>query len=41
MKLAEHVNKIRDLIHKAFTNHFARLGLTAEKQADIHTIPDD
>ena len=41
MKLAEHVNKIRDLINKAFTNHFARLGLTAEKQADIHTIPDD
>jgi len=41
MKLAEHVDKIRDLIHKAFTNHFARLGLTAQKQADIHTIPDD
>ena len=41
MKLAEHVNKIRELIHKSFSNYFARLGITAKKQMDIENIPED
>jgi len=40
MKLAEHVDKIRDLIHKSFSNYFARLGITAKKQMDIENIPE-
>jgi hypothetical protein len=41
MKLAEHVDKIRDLIHKSFFNYFARLGITAKKQKDIEEISEE
>ena len=39
MKLAEHVDTIRNLIHKSFVNYFARLGITAKKQMAIDKIP--
>ena len=41
MKLAEHVNKIRGMIHKSFSNYFARLGITAKRQIDIEKIPEE
>jgi len=41
MKLAEHVNKIRELIHKSFSNYFARLGITAKRKIDIEKIPEE
>ena len=39
MKLAEHVDTIRNLIHKSFVNYFARLGITANRQTDMDKIP--
>jgi hypothetical protein len=39
MKLAEHVDTIRNLIHKSFVNYFARLGITANRQMDMDKIP--
>ncbi|OQY41119.1 MAG: restriction endonuclease [Spirochaetaceae bacterium 4572_7] len=41
MKLAEHVDKLRDLIESAFDKHFARLGLSKLKQMDIEKLPED
>ncbi|QTA83355.1 SAM-dependent DNA methylase [Desulfonema limicola] len=41
MKLADHVDSIRDLIHKSFSNYFARLGISAKKQAEIDKIPEN
>ncbi len=41
MKLADHVDKIRNLIHKSFSNYFARLGIKAKEQKDIGNISED
>lgn len=40
MKLADHVDKLRDLIQAAFDKHFARLGLSKNKQLDIDKLPE-
>jgi len=39
MKLAKHVDNIRVLIHKSFSNYFARRGITSKKQMDKDKIP--
>lgn len=41
MKLAEHVKQIKDQVHKAFSNQFARLGIGADKLSDLDLIPED
>lgn len=41
MKLAEHVDKLRDLIEVAFDKHFARLGIGKTKQLDIEKLPEE
>jgi hypothetical protein len=41
MKLAEHVDKLRDLIEAAFDKHFARLGIGKTKQLDIEKLPEE
>lgn len=41
MKLAEHVKQIKDQLHKAFSNQFARLGIGADSLSDLHLIPED
>lgn len=39
MKLPDHVDIVRDKIHKAFNNQFARLGFSASKLVEIDKIP--
>ncbi|MGD9824723.1 BREX-1 system adenine-specific DNA-methyltransferase PglX [Desulfobacter sp.] len=41
MKLAEHVDKLRNLIEAAFDKNFARLGIGKNKQLDIEKLPED
>jgi hypothetical protein len=41
MKLPDHVDLIRSLIHKSFDNLFARLGLGAKKTIDMDKIPTE
>ena len=41
MKLSDHVDKIRVLTHKSFSNYFARLGITAKKVMEIEKLPTD
>jgi hypothetical protein len=41
MKLSDHVDKIRVLTHKSFSNYFARLGITAKKVMEIEKLPED
>ncbi|MCF7792301.1 MAG: BREX-1 system adenine-specific DNA-methyltransferase PglX, partial [Victivallales bacterium] len=41
MKLAEHVKHIKDSIHKAFDNHFARLGIGANEYSDASLVPEE
>jgi type I restriction-modification system DNA methylase subunit len=41
MKLAEHVDKLRNLIEAAFDKHFARLGVGKNKQLDIEKLPEN
>ncbi len=41
MKLSEHVNQIRSLIHKSFNNQFARLGVGTSKSEDLERIPKE
>jgi hypothetical protein len=41
MKLAEHVDKLRNLIEAAFDKHFARLGIGKNKQLDIKKLPEE
>ncbi len=41
MKLSEHVDHIRTLIYKAFSNQFSRLGLGPDKMMDIGRIPSE
>lgn len=40
MKLSDHVDKIRVLTHKSFSNYFARLGITAKKVMEIEKLPE-
>ncbi|MDI6687772.1 MAG: BREX-1 system adenine-specific DNA-methyltransferase PglX, partial [Desulfobacterales bacterium] len=39
MKLSDHVDQIRVLTHKSFSNYFARLGITAKKVIEIEKLP--
>jgi len=39
MKLSDHVDQIRVLTHKSFSNYFARLGITAKKVMEIEKLP--
>ena len=41
MKLSDHVDQIRVLTHKSFSNYFARLGITAKKVMEIEKLPTD
>ncbi|WP_289021301.1 BREX-1 system adenine-specific DNA-methyltransferase PglX [Desulfobacter postgatei] len=41
MKLAEHVDKLRNIIEAAFDKNFARLGIGKNKQLDIEKLPDE
>ena len=41
MKLSDHVDKIRVLTHKSFSNYFARLGITVKKVMEIEKLPPD
>ncbi len=41
MKLSDHVDQIRVLTHKSFSNYFARLGVTAKKVMEIEKLPTD
>jgi hypothetical protein len=41
MKLAEHVEEIRQLIDKAFRNRLGRMGITASMLQPIDAIPDE
>ena len=41
MKLADHVEKIRLLIHKSFDNQFSRLGLSSSKALDSSKLPSN
>jgi hypothetical protein len=41
MKLADHVDSIRELIYKAFDKQFGRLGIGAKKTIDIEKIPTE
>ena len=38
MKLADHVDHLRDLIEAAFDKHFARLGIGKNKQLDSEKL---
>lgn len=40
MKLPDHVEHIRTLIHKSFSNQFARLGVGASKLMELEKIPE-
>jgi hypothetical protein len=40
MKLSDHVDNIRGLTHKSFSNYFARLGVTAKKIMEIEKLPE-
>ncbi|WP_417861363.1 BREX-1 system adenine-specific DNA-methyltransferase PglX [Winogradskyella sediminis] len=40
MKLPDHVEHIRTLIHKSFSNQFARLGVGASKLMELDKIPE-
>lgn len=41
MKLADHVDSIRELIYKAFDKQFGRLGIGAKKIIEIEKIPSE
>jgi hypothetical protein len=41
MKLSDHTKNIRELIHTAFTNQFARLFVTAEAQREAVGLDPD
>ncbi|MBI6121034.1 BREX-1 system adenine-specific DNA-methyltransferase PglX [Salegentibacter maritimus] len=41
MKLADHVEEIRLLIHKSFDNQFSRLGLSTTKALDAFKLPSN
>ncbi len=41
MKLAEHVDHIRQLIEKSFDKSFARLGIGANKRLELEKLPED
>ena len=41
MKLADHVEEIRLLIHKSFDNQFSRLGLSSTKAMDASKLPSN
>lgn len=41
MKLPDHVERIRSLIHKSFNNQFSRIGVGATKMLDIERIPPE
>jgi hypothetical protein len=41
MKLAEHVDTIRELIEATFDKHFARLGIGKNSQLDIERLPEE
>jgi hypothetical protein len=41
MKLSEHVDRIRGLTQKSFSNYFARLGITAKKAVEIEKLPEE
>lgn len=41
MKLADHVDTIRELIFKAFDKQFARLGIGAKKSLEIEKLPSE
>ena len=41
MKLAEHVDLLRDQIEAEFDKQFARLGLAANRQMDISSLPEE
>ena len=41
MKLADHVDSIRELIYKAFDKQFGRLGIGAKKTIEIEKLPNE
>lgn len=41
MKLADHVDSIRELIYKAFDKQFGRLGIGAKKTIEIEKLPSE
>lgn len=41
MKLADHVDSIRELIYKAFNKQFGRLGIGAKKTIEIEKLPSE
>ena len=41
MKLADHVDSIRELIYKAFDKQFGRLGIGAKKTIEIEKLPEE
>jgi len=41
MKLSDHVEQIRTLIHKSFNNQFSRLGVGSKTEMPIDRIPSD
>jgi len=41
MKLADHVDSIRELIYKAFDKQFGRLGIGAKKTIEVEKIPTE
>jgi hypothetical protein len=41
MKLSGHVDQIRVLTHKSFSNYFARLGITVKKVIEIEKLPEN
>ena len=41
MKLSDHVDQIRVLTHKSFSNYFARLGVTEKKVMEIEKLPEE